>query len=151
MKNQNEITADLKGLINILNDGKEGYKEAIQNVKSDQLKTTFMDLSNERAVYAEELKTHILQHGDYSENEDGGVLGALHRAWLDVKEVFSSNEDSAILSAIETGEKAAIEKYDSVLKNYADHADHYSLLNKQRNGIQNALDKIKTLGLQYQD
>jgi uncharacterized protein (TIGR02284 family) len=151
MKNQNEITADLKGLINVLNDGKEGYKEAIQNVKSEELKSIFMDLSNERAAYAEELKAHILQHGNYADNEDGSVLGTLHRAWLDVKEVFSSNEESAILNAIETGEKVAIEKYDAVLKDHADHFDHYSLLNKQRNGIQKALDKIKTLGLQYQD
>src|SRR6476469_7753882 len=151
MKNQKEITSDLKGLINILYDGKEGYKEAIQNVKSEALKSIFMDFSNERAMYAEELKAHIVQHGDYSENEEGGVLGALHRAWLDVKEMLTANEDSAILNAIETGEKAAVDKYDSVLKDYADHADHYSLLSKQRNGIQKALDKIKMLELEYTD
>ncbi|OAQ42207.1 hypothetical protein A5893_03575 [Pedobacter psychrophilus] len=145
MKDQNEIISDLKGLINILNDGKEGFKDAISHVKSDELKATFLELSNERAAYAEELKAHLLQHGGSSDNDEGGVLGALHRSWLSIKEVFSSNEDAAILEAIETGEEAALEKYDTVLNDYEDHADHYSLLEKQRNGIQSDLIRIKTL------
>ena len=151
MKSQEEIISDLKGLINILNDGKVGYKEAIGNVKSEDLKSTFLEFSNQRYAYAEELKTHILQHGGDSENEEGGVLGALHRAWLDIKEVFASNEDGAILEAIKTGEKSALAKYDEVLENYRDHADHYALLTKQRAGIAEALLKIENLHLQYQD
>ena len=89
MKNQEEIVSDLKGLINILNDGKVGYKEAIDNVKSENLKSTFLQFSNQRYAFAEELKAHVLQHGGNSENEEGGVLGALHRAWLDIKDAFT--------------------------------------------------------------
>lgn len=151
MKNQEEIVSDLKGLIHILNDGKEGYKEAVGNVKSENLKSTFLELSNQRYAYAEELREHLLQHGGTSDNEEGGVLGALHRAWLDIKETFSSNEDGAILSAIITGEKAAVEKYDEVLKDYRDHANHYALIMKQREGIAASLAKIESLKVQYQD
>lgn len=151
MKNQEEIVSDLKGLIHILNDGKVGYKEAIGNVKSEDLKSTFLEFSNQRYAYAEELRDHILEHGGKSENEEGGVLGALHRAWLDIKEVFTSNDDAAILEAITTGEKAALDKYDEVLENFKDHADHYALLSKQRQGIANALTKIESLQVQHQD
>ena len=150
MKNQNEIVSDLKGLINILNDGKVGYKEAVGNVESENLKAIFLELSNQRYAYAEELKEHIFQHGGESDNEEGGVLGALHRAWLDIKDTFTSDDDSAILEAIVTGEKAAIDKYDEVLENYRDHADHYALLTRQREGIASALSKIETLKVQYQ-
>ncbi|MBK0382946.1 PA2169 family four-helix-bundle protein [Pedobacter sp. SD-b] len=151
MKNQNEIINDLKVLVNILNDGKEGYKDAVEHVKSKDLKETFLAFSAERAIYAEELKAHILQHGGSSDNDEGGVLGALHRSWLAIKEAFSSNEDGAILSAIETGEEAALEKYDTILKDYEGHADHYALLKKQRDGIKGHLNKIKSLELAHQD
>lgn len=150
MKNQEEIVSDLKGLINILNDGKVGYKEAIDNVKAENLKSIFLQFSNQRFAYAEELRAHVLQHGGTSENEDGGVLGALHRAWLDIKDAITSNsDDSAILEAIATGEKAALEKYDEVLEDYRDHADHYSLLSKQREGIANALSTIESYNAAY--
>lgn len=151
MKNQEEIVSDLKGLINILNDGKIGYKEAVSNVESENLKSTFLELSNQRYAYAEELKEHILQHGGTSDNEEGGVLGVLHRAWLDIKDAFTSKDDSAILEAIITGEKAALDKYENVLEDYRDHADHYALLTKQRDGIASALAKIESLKVQYQD
>jgi hypothetical protein len=49
MKNQNEIIADLKGLVSIVNDGKEGYKEAAEKVKSMELKAMFMQFSMERS------------------------------------------------------------------------------------------------------
>lgn len=149
MKDQNEIVIDLKGLISILNDGKEGFKEAVNHVKSEELKSIFLEFSNERAAYAEELKSHLLQHGGSSDNDGGGVLGALHRSWLSIKETFSSNEDAAILEAIVTGEEAALEKYDNLLKDYEDHADHYSLLKRQRDGIQGHLNKIKALASAY--
>ncbi|MEO5912489.1 MAG: PA2169 family four-helix-bundle protein [Pelobium sp.] len=151
MKDQKEIIADLKGLINILNDGKEGYKDAVNHVKSEELKSTFIEFSNQRSADAEELKAHILMHGGESDNEDGGVLGALHRTWLGIKEAFASNEDKAILNAIKTGEEAALEKYDDVLKHYENHADHYDLLTKHRAGIQKALNKIKILEVEFND
>nr|WP_294895907.1 PA2169 family four-helix-bundle protein [uncultured Pedobacter sp.] len=149
MENQEQIVSDLKGLINILNDGKIGYKEAVSNVDSANLKSTFLELSNQRYAYEEELKEHLLQHGGASDNDEGGVLGTLHRAWLDIKDAFTSKNDAAILEAIITGEKAALAKYDEVLEDYRDHADHYALLMKQREGIASALSKIETLKVQF--
>lgn len=151
MKDQKEIIADLKGLVTIVNDGKEGYKEAAEKVKSMELKAMFMEFSMERSAYEDDLKAHILQHGGESTNDEGGVLGALHRTWIDIKEALSSNEDAAILNTVITGEKAAVAKYDEVLEDYETHEDHYALLMKQREGIDNSLNKIEELLIQYQD
>ena len=52
--------------------------------------------------------------------------------------------DSALLEAVTTGEKAALEKYDIALKNYVEHADHIDLLQKQRTGIAEALASIES-------
>lgn len=144
MESNKEIISDLKGLVNIVNDGKEGYESASETTDSIELKGLFLKYSAQRAGYAMELKAHITEHGGDSENEDGGILGSLHRTWIDIKQALSSKEDAAILSAIETGEKAAIEKFDKCLEDYASHADHIGLLQKQRTGILEALREIET-------
>ena len=144
MESNKEIINDLKGLVNIVNDGKEGYESASETTDSIELKGLFLKYSAQRAGYAMELKEHIAQHGGDSENEDGGILGSLHRTWIDIKQALSSKEDTAILGAIETGEKAAIEKFDKCLEDYASHADHIGLLQKQRTGILEALKEIET-------
>ena len=147
METNNEIVSDLKGLISILNDGKEGYASASETTDSLELKAVFLKYSAQRAGFAMELKEHIATHGGESENEEGGILGALHRTWIDVKQAFSSKEDAAILGAIETGEKAAIEKYDKVLEDYTTHSDHIVLLHRQLTGILEALKEIETYHL----
>ena len=139
-----DVIEDLKGLVNILNDGKEGYMSASDVTKSIELRDLFLRFASQRIGYATELKSHIALHGGDSENEQGGLLGALHRTWIDIKQALSSNEDEAILSAIETGEKAAIEKYDEILAEPDAHADHLELLQKQRTGILEALKEVET-------
>ena len=94
-------------------------------------------------MYAAELKEHIALHGEDAENDNGGILGGLHRTWLTIKQALSSKEDQAILGAITTGERAAIEKYEECIADYADHADHLKLLTEQRDGIKAALAEIE--------
>ncbi|TDG36554.1 PA2169 family four-helix-bundle protein [Pedobacter changchengzhani] len=145
MENNNEIISDLKGLISIVNDGKEGYESAAETTDSLELKGIFLKYAAERKIYELELKAHLATHGAESDNSEGGILGAIHRTWIDIKEALSSKEDVAILGAIETGEKAAIEKYDALLNHPSTHADHLELLTKQRTGIQDALTAITLL------
>lgn len=144
MENNNEIIGDLKGLVNILNDGKEGYTSAGETTESTELKSLFLTYAAQRAAFAEELKAHLAAHGGESDNESGGVLGALHRTWIDIKQAFSSKEDAAILGAIETGEQAAIDKFDAALDHPETHADHIELLQRQRTAIREALSEIQT-------
>lgn len=150
MENNSEIISDLKGLINIVNDGKEGYESAAEATDSIELKGLFLKYSAQRAGYAMELKEHLALHGGDSDNEEGGILGVLHRTWIDIKQALSSKEDAAILAAIETGEKAAIEKYDKKLEDYSTHADHIELLQRQRTGILEALKEVETYRLRLE-
>lgn len=150
MENDKEIVSDLKGLINILNDGKEGYETASENTDSIELKGAFLRFSAQRAGYAMELKDHIALHGGDSDNESGGLLGAIHRTWIEIKQALSSNEDVAILSAIETGESEALDKYDQLIVDPGTHADHLSLLKTQRVGIADALREIQRLRHQFE-
>ena len=150
MKTNDEIISDLNSLVNILNDGKKGYDSAAETTDSLELKAIFEKDSIERAAYAAELKAHIKVHGgNEDDNESGGLLGAVHRSWIDIKQAFTGNNNKSILEAIETGEKSAIEKYDGFIADYTDHADHLALLQKQRNGIQQDLNQIESLKSQF--
>jgi uncharacterized protein (TIGR02284 family) len=141
----NQLINDIKGLINIANDGKEGYQSAAEVTDNPNLKAIFLKFASEREAYAEALKAHLVKHGAISENEEGGILGLLHRTWIDIKQAFSSTEDEAILGAIETGERVALEKYEKAMEDYVTHADHLYLIKEQRDGILNALKAIETL------
>lgn len=143
LKTKDEVISDLKELLAIVNDGKEGYQTAAEATESADLQALFLRLSGERIVYAAELKEHIAQHGAEADNESGGLLGGLHRTWLNLKQALSSKEDKALLDAIVTGERTAIEKFDACIADYADHADHLKLLTEQRDGIKTALAEIE--------
>ncbi|MBE9661371.1 PA2169 family four-helix-bundle protein [Mucilaginibacter myungsuensis] len=143
MKTKEEVISDLQELLVLVNDGKEGYLSASEATETQELKAFLSQISGERIVYASELKEHIALHGGDPENNNDGVLGGLHRAWLNVKQVFSGNDDKAILNAVTTGERAAIEKYDELIADHADHADHMKLLTEQRDGVVNALRHVE--------
>lgn len=145
METNKEIIRDLEQLLSVINDGKEGYESASDATDKIELKGIFLKYSAQRAGYAEELRAHIAEHGEEAENESGGILGALHRTWIDIKEALSSKEDAAILEAIVTGEKAALNTYDRYINDYVDHADHIELLKRQRAGVEDALVEIERL------
>lgn len=143
METNKEIISDLKELLSIVNDGKEGYESASEATDTIELQGVFLKYAAQRAAYAEELRAHIAVHGADAGNESGGVLGALHRTWIDIKQALSSKEDKAILEAVVTGEKAALDKYDEYISDYTDHADHIDLLKRQREGVLEALKEIE--------
>ena len=151
MQDNQEIISDLKGLISIINDGKEGYKSAADATNNVELKAVFLKYVAERALYENELKAHLAKHGAASANDDGGILGAIHRTWIDIKEALTDKSETALLSAVVTGEKAALEKYDMAIKDNQLHEDHLNLLTSQRNSIAEALKEIELLEQKYKD
>lgn len=151
MENNQEIISDLKGLVSIINDGKEGYSSAAESTDNVELKAVFLKYVAERALYENDLKSHLEKHGGDSDNQEGGILGAIHRTWIDIKEALTDKSETALLSAVATGEKAALEKYDMVIKDNELHSDHLNLLTTQRNGIAEALKEIEVLEQKYSD
>jgi len=143
LKTKEQVISDLKNLLELINDGKEGYHSAAEATDAPELKALFSKLSGERIVYAAELKDHIEAHGGTADNDSGGLLGGIHRTWLTIKEALSSKENSALIETIITGEKAVIARYDELIADFADHADHMELLKTQREGIQTALTEIE--------
>ena len=51
METNKEIITDLKGLINIVNDGKEGYQSAADATENASLKAIFLNNAAQRLIY----------------------------------------------------------------------------------------------------
>lgn len=142
MKSNRQIVNELKELLELVNDGKEGFETSSEATDKIELKGLFLRFSAQRALYASELKDHIEKHGGKVNNEKGDLLGALHRTWIDIKQALSSNEDKAILNAVIAGEKVALEKYNRLIADFDDHADYIQLLRTQRDGIIGAMEAV---------
>nr|WP_315219386.1 PA2169 family four-helix-bundle protein [uncultured Flavobacterium sp.] len=138
-----ETVSTLNGLIAILEDGKLGYTNAAEQVSSPAIKTDFLEYARERALFIVELQDEINKLGKSTDTAGGGPLGALHRAWIDIKSSFTSGDTEAIINACITGEEAAIEKYKMVLEEKDLPAGQIAIVSKQLNSIQNTLIKIK--------
>lgn len=144
MEVNERLVDNLNHLISICNDGKYGYETAAEDADSPELKSIFMGYSAQRAGYVTELKQFVRSAGG-DPDKGGGPLGALHRAWIDVKSALSSKDNKAVLGACITGEEAAVKAYDEVLNETNTPSNIRDILMRQRTGIQEALNKVQSL------
>jgi len=142
MKYTEEISNKLNELLVKNYDAEQGYIEAYKNVESNDLKMFFKRRASERSDFAKELRTEILQYGQIPE-DSGSFKGALHRNWMNLKSLFSSNDDQAILEEAIRGEESSLEEYDEMIneKNLPPTID--ALIAKHRNAIQGAINSEK--------
>jgi len=138
-----EAVSTFEGLISILEDGKLGYTNAAEHVDSPAIKTDFLEYARQRALFIVELQDEINRLGKSTDTSGGGPLGAIHRAWIDIKSSFTSGDTEAIINACITGEEAAIEKYKSALEKEELDSNQVAIVSKQLNSIQNTLTLIK--------
>lgn len=139
-----EAVSTLEGLISILEDGKLGYTNAAEHVENPAIKTDFLEYTRQRALFIVELQDEINRLGKSTDTSGGGPLGAIHRAWIDIKSSFTSGDTEAIINACITGEEAAIEKYKMALEKEELDSIQISIVSKQLNSIQNTLMLIKS-------
>lgn len=143
-KLNNQLIDDLNHLLTICNDGRYGYETAAKDADSSALKSVFSSYSHQREEFARLLHDEIRKAGGEAD-PGGGPLGALHRAWIDVKTALSSRDNKAVLGACVTGEKAAVNAYNNVLENNNLPADIRAMISQQRRDIEEALNKIEGL------
>ncbi|WP_026754744.1 PA2169 family four-helix-bundle protein [Sediminibacter sp. Hel_I_10] len=142
MKYSEEISNKLNTLLTKNYDAQRGYANAIDNVESDMLKMYFKRRSSEREVFADELKKEILQYGE-EPKDSGSIKAAVHRNWMSLKSTFSSNNEESVLEEAIRGEEASLEDYNDLLKERNMPPSIDSLLLRQKNAIQSAINTEK--------
>ncbi|MFL6468286.1 MAG: PA2169 family four-helix-bundle protein [Pyrinomonadaceae bacterium] len=138
-----EVISMLNELIETCEDGLEGFKQAAEGVKSDDLKRTFMKYSQERANYVADLQNLVRTLGGDPE-DSGSTTGAIHRGWINIKSAVTGQDDSAILNECERGEDSAKSVYQNAQKQ--DMPDYVrATVEGQYAGVLAAHDNIRML------
>jgi len=144
MTNQKEIISTINDLIETLEDGQKGFKEAADAVSNPQLKSLFVGYSQQRSRFAGELQMQAKSFGESEPETDGSTAGAMHRGWINLKSAITSKEESAILSECERGEDAAVQAFEKAMRTDLPLSLR-DIISRQFSQIKTAHDQIKTL------
>lgn len=139
-----EVGSKLNALLEKNYDAEKGYKKAAEHTDHTALKNYFNRKAAERYDFGHQLKTEITNYGEEPTNS-GSVTGAAHRTWMDVKAVFSADNEESMLEEAIRGEKASVEEYNEVLNETNLPPSTRDIVMNQKNTISQELNTIKRL------
>lgn len=139
-----EIGNKLNAILAKTYDAEKGFKKAAENIENPSLKNYFNSKAEERYTFGHELKTEIRSYNQ-EVDKGGSVAGTAHRAWMDIKALFSLDDEESMLEEAIRGEKAAIDEYQEVINETSLPSSTRAVLEAQKNKIENGLKNIKTL------
>ena len=136
----------LKNLVQILHDGRDGFKKASEGVKDPQLKQLFSRFSLQRSEFAGELEEELRNLGEKDPQDEGNTItGTAHRVWIDLKAALTKNDEHAVLAEAERGEDAAKAAYKDALEEEELPAPLREVITRQATEVQAAHDEVKAL------
>ena len=141
MKYTEKISNKLNELLEKNYDAEKGYLNAADHVESSRLKIFFKKRATERSEFAKNLRTEILSYGQIPE-DDGSLKGTMHRNWMSLKSLFSSNDEEAILEEALRGEKESLDEYTNILKEDSFAPSTKKMLETQKLQIQTAINSL---------
>jgi uncharacterized protein (TIGR02284 family) len=142
-----ELISTLNDLIETSKDGEEGFRSCADATTNTQLKAFFSNRAQSCTAAVIELQDLVRVHGGDPETS-GGLGGALHRRWVDIKAALTGHDDKAILKECERGEDVAVASYRRAIeKNLPD--DVRATVERQYQGVLQNHDQVKSLRDQY--
>jgi uncharacterized protein (TIGR02284 family) len=133
----------LKDLVEVCKDGEYGFRECAEQVKRQDLKTTFLQRADDCRQAAQELNQLVRSYGGTAE-EGGSAMGAMHRGWVAIKSKLTTYDDKAVLEEAERGEDNAKARYMKALQKPLP-ADVQAVVERQYQGVQRNHDQVKML------
>lgn len=145
MSNQETISV-LNDLLHITNDRIEGFERVegkVWEMYSD-LKGEYEQMISQTKIMKNELINLITERGGKA-NDLPSTAGALHRAWIDIKNTFPGNRENATLENVVFGEETAINTYQEAID--SGHLDDESLevVSEQLRNIKDSYNKFKNI------
>jgi len=140
-----DTESKLNGLLERLYDAEKGFRKAADNVDSSTLNSFFLKKAEERLTFITEMRKELLDNGCEIKEHSGSSAGSVHRAWMDTKALFSSDDEESMLEEVQNGEKAAIKDYNDVLEDNKLPLTTESILKKQRDAIEESYKRADYL------
>ena len=138
-----KVVSVLNDLLTKNYDAEKGYKEAAGKIEHQTLRSYFENQSNNRYDFGHEIKGLITKYG--GEPDKGtSITGDLHRAWIAIRDAFTSG-DKDIYNECIRGEEAFSEEYGETLSDHNLPQDVRDLVMKQKNSVDKALASLRTM------
>ena len=114
MSHHNETTTTLNTLIATLIDSVEGYQKSAADVDNPRYAAMFNARAQERQSAITHLQAEVAKHGGNPE-DDGSVMGSVHRVFESLRQAVSSRDDKAIIAEVERGEDYLKAKFEAAM------------------------------------
>ena len=138
-----DVIDTLNKLIETCKDGEYGFRTSAEHVKSEQLRSVFLERAESCRKGATELQAEVARLGG-KPDDDSSTTGTLHRGWVNVKGMLTGNSDQAALDECERGEDAALERYRGAIKKDLP-SDVAVIVERQYEGVKRNHDQIRSL------
>lgn len=142
-----DIISTLNDLIETSKDGEEGFRTCADDVSDPQMKTFFSNRAQSCAAAAVELQDLVRAFGGNPETS-GGLGGAIHRRWVDIKALLTGKDVKAVLKECVRGEDFAVASYRRALEKNLP-ADVRAVVERQYQGVLQNHDQVRSLADQY--
>ena len=111
--NQHDIHV-LNSLIKTTLDSRKGFLDAAEHAENTHFASFFADFAERRSQAAATLQAEVRRLGGNPE-DDSSFLAAAHRTFMNLKEMFVSRDDKAIVEEVERGEDYIKDKFETAL------------------------------------
>ncbi|PWN71944.1 DUF2383 domain-containing protein [Chryseobacterium phosphatilyticum] len=145
MNNEKTVSV-LNDLLNITNDRIEGFskvEEKVWNTRTS-LKSDYDQMVSQSQAMKTDLIRLINERGGNPDNTTS-TAGALHRAWIDVKNSFSGDNAESTLENVVFGEKAAIKVYEDALDSGNLCSESTQVVSEQLHQLKSSYRKFENL------
>lgn len=145
MNNEKTVSV-LNDLLNITNDRIEGFSKVEDKVWDTHsgLRSDYDQMVSQSQVMKADLIQLINQKGGQADNTTS-TAGALHRAWIDVKNAFAGDKDESTLENVVFGEKGAIDAYQDALDSGDLCPESSRLVSDQLHHLKSSYSKFENL------
>jgi uncharacterized protein (TIGR02284 family) len=103
-------TATLNDMIEVLNDGKKFYEEAVGEVRRTDLKALFSRMARTKGAIASDLRTAVVANGG-KPSEGGTFAGALRKAYAEIATKLSTDKDYTYIAQLEQFEDRILQAF----------------------------------------
>ena len=139
-----ELEHKLNDILTRNYEAEKGFSQVIDSIDHRGFQTLMDRSISERLRFGEEIKTMIKRLG-FKPKEHDDVEEFRHRAWTHFNEIFSTNNDSAMLDEAIRGESHAIEYYETALKEIQLPKEHADVLRNHLQSIRQTKNDLEVL------
>lgn len=142
----------LRQLAQLNIDSRDGFDYAAERIEDDtpEIAKRFRELSDERARFAEQLDTLLLNSGEDAP-EEGSWAASMHRTWMNVRDMLTEKPDIyAVVAEAERGEDVIKQAYEEATREVSGSVaalinEHYTAIKQAHDSVRNLRDSLQQL------